>query len=419
MDANQVYSLTNGNYLDEICAVDNIFIRQLANLSADGAKNLKVVSFIIKDKVNNRGEIAKRGIRPDEKSVMDICKLAPLVDGVRSKNLLEEVAKFRASTLNFHEVGPNFWKENEEILMIDYLLSACLCYVEIFDSTANVEKFFATRNRFIAGGVTGLRAEDTSKYVSYLTTYPVNYQSKQLKILKLNVNKSGMKIVQPRSFIDFNRNIKITPLFMMTSFVQGLEETLRTRIVKFKYIKDNMTEREFITTLSPEILLTHYDEKFVQKMMSNVTSQLIRGYVRLPELGISKYDASGVRALNISRITSVEVINEFDTSFINVDFETILPAFKETINNMRDVRILAMVHEDLTGKLPQDENAFEIRNALISFVDGQYALGTTTALRYIHKYMVSRKQFFPLYNGGTPVQYGSIDSNFNLGVDNF
>lgn len=419
MNANQVYSLTNGNYLDEICAVDNIFIRQLANLSADGAKNLKVVSFIIKDKVNNRGEIAKRGIRPDEKSVMDICKLAPLVDGSASKNLLEEVAKFRASTLNFHEVGPNFWKENEEILMIDYLLSACLCYVEIFDSTANVEKFFATRNRFIAGGVAGLRAEDTSKYVSYLTTYPVNYQSKQLKILKLNVNKNGMKIVQPRSFIDFNRNIKITPLFMMTSFVQGLEETLRTRIVRFKYIKDNMTEREFITTLSPEILLTHYDEKFVQKMMSNVTSQLIRGYVRLPELGISKYDASGVRALNISRITSVEVINEFDTSFINVDFETILPAFKETINNMRDVRILAMVHEDLTGKLPQDENAFEIRNALISFVDGQYALGTTTALRYIHKYMVSRKQFFPLYNGGTPVQYGSIDSNFNLGVDNF
>jgi hypothetical protein len=416
MDINQVYSLTSGNFLDEICTVDNLFIRQLANLSSDGAKNLKVVSFVLKDKANKRGEIAKRNISPEDKSVIDICKLTPLVNGSESKNLLEEVAKYRSMTLNFDDVGPTFWKDNEEILMIDYLLSSCLCYVEIFDSTANVEKFFATRNRFIAGGIAGLKAEDTAKYVSYLRAYSVNYQSKQLKVLKLSANKSGMKIVQPRSFIDFNRNIKITPLFIMTSFVQGLEDTLRNQIVKFKYIKDNMTEREFITTLSPEILLTNYEETFVQKMMSGVTSQLIRGYVRLPELGISKYDASGVRALNISRITSVEVVNDFDKTFIDVDFETILPAFKETINNMRDTRMLALIHEDLTGQLPQTTSSIELRSTLVAFVDGQYALGTTTALRYIHNYMMSRIQFFPLYKGGKPIQYGSIGSSFNLGL---
>jgi hypothetical protein len=136
----------------------------------------------------------------------------------------------------------------------------------------------------------------------------------------------------------------------------------------------------------------------------------------MPELGVSKYDQSGVRALNVSRITSVEILQEFDASFIDVDFDTILPTFKETINNQRDPRILNMVHEDLTGQPSQAQSAAELRNSLIAFIDGQYAMGTTTALRYIHTYMVARAQIFPMYNGGKRREFGNIGSGFNLGV---
>lgn len=411
-----MYTLTNGKYMEEICTVDNPFIRQLSYLAKQQAEQLKMVSFVMKDKAQNRGEIAQKGIHASQKSVIDMCKLTPLVDN-QFRTLLDEVAHYRASTLNLHDVAPTFAKDNAEILMVDYLLSASLCYVEVFDSTANVEKFFATRNRFIAGGLANLKPQDTAKYVSYLQTYSVNYQTKQLKVLKMNVKKGGFSITQPRSFLDFNKSIKITPLFLTTAFMEGVNKILQGNIIKFKYIKDNLTEREFITTLSPQILLSYYDEGFAQKMLSGVGAQLNRGYVKLPELGISKYDHSGVRALNVSRITSIEVINEFDASFIDVDFDTILPTFKETIATMRDPNILNMIHEDLTGKTAQANSLPELRNILISFVDGQYAMGTTTALRYIHKYMVQRKQFFPMYNEGKPVQYGTIAPTFNLGVE--
>lgn len=416
MDINQVYGLNTGQFLDQICAVDNIFVRQLANLAIEQARNLKVVSFVLKDKLNNRGEIAQKGVPASSKSVIDMCKLTPLVGVYGSRNLLEEIAQYRAQTLNFSDVPDTFWKDNMEMLMVDYLLSACLCYVEVFDSTARVDKFFATRNRFIAGRLAGLQASQTAKFVSYLQSYSMNYQMKQLKVLKLNINKSGFKVSQPRSYLDFNKSIKVTPLFLMTSFVDGVSEVLKNNIVKFKYIKDNLTEREFITTLSTEILLKYYDQDFVQKMLSGVGVQLNRGYIKLPELGISKYDDTGVRALNVSRITSVEVIDSFDTSFIDVDFNLILPVFKETINQIRDPRILNMIHEDLTGKPAQASSVPELRNMLIYFVDGQYAIGTTTALRYLHKYMVARPQIFTMYNGGKRREFGSIPANFNLGL---
>lgn len=416
MDMNSVYGLTSGKFLEPICAVDNQFIRQLAHLAEQQAKELKVVSFVLKDKVNNRGEIALKGVRPSEKSVIDLCKLTPLVGAYGSKNLLEEIAQYRASGLNFSEVHDTWWKENAEALMLDYLLASCLCYVEVFDSSAKVEKFFATRNRFIAGSLAGIEPAATAKYTSYLQTFSVNYQTKQLKVLKLTSNKTGFKISQPRSFLDFNKSIKVTPLFLMTSFVDGVSEVLQNNIVKFTYIKDNLTEREMVSTLSPQIMLKYYDQEYVQTAMASTGVALNRGYVKMPELGLSKYDHSGVRALNISRLTSVEVISEFDSSYIDVDFDMILPTFRETVDNLRDPRILNMIHEDLTGQPSQALSIPELKNTLISFVDGQYAIGTTTALRYIHSYMVSRAQVFALYNGGKRREFSMPGNSFNMGT---
>lgn len=411
-----VYSLAPGKIIDSLCTVDNQFITQLANLAVESARNMKVVSFIMKDKAQNRGEVADESIRPEDRSVIDICKLSPLVGAYGSKTLLDEVAHYRANMLRFTDVGPSFAEDNKEMLMVDYLLASGLCYVEVFDGKGHVDKFFATRNRFIAGALAGMSNEETSKYTSYLQAYSVNYQMRQLKVLKLTAKKDGFKISQPRSALDFTKSIKVTPLFAMTSLVAGVDGLLREGILKFKYIKDNLTEREFITTLSPQILLQYYDNDFVQKMMSGTGTFLNRGYIRLPELGTSKYDASGVRALNVSRITSIERVTEFDSRFINVDFDTIMPNFIDTVSDLRDVRFLIMIHEDLTGTPAPTQNAAELRSSLIAFVEGQYAMGTTMALRYIHTYMVSRPQIFTTYNGGKRVEYMNTRSSFDLGV---
>lgn len=413
-----MYALTTGSFIDQLCAVDNLFIRQLANLATNEAKNLKLVSLVLKDKVSNRGEVAQKGVHPASKSVIDLTKLTPLTSHFQSKTLMEEIAQYRASTLNFpeHQASPTWWRDNAEILLIDYILSSALCYVEVFDNTARVEKFFATRNRRLAGLLAGLADNDTAKYVSYLQTYSVNYASRQLKILKLNVTKTGFSITQPRSFLDFNKSIKITPFFLMSAFVDGVSDILANNIIKFKYIKDNLTEREFISTLSPQILLTYYDSEFVQKMLSTVGVQLNRGYVRLPELGISKYDQSGVRALNVSRVTELEIVTSFETRYIDVDFDTIVPAFRETILNLRDLNLLSAIHVDLLGQPATVANLPIIQGDIINHVEGQVAIGSTMALRYLHDYMIQRQKFFPMYNGGRPVQYGAITNDFNLGL---
>lgn len=415
MNMEAVFGLRDRPILDKIFAIDNRFIRQLATLTVDSARSLKVVSFVMRDKAQNRGEIQQRGVRAADKSVVDICKLTPLVGGEGIRNLLEEVAYYRYHSLNLSGQAPDFWKGHAHVFMADYLLASCLCYVEVFDAGGNVDKYFATRNRFLAGALAGKSEEESREYNSYLETYVTNYATKQLKVLKVRHNKSGFKIVKPRGYLDFNRNVKITPIFFMSLFVDEINSILRERMVRFKYLKDNLIERELITTLSPEILLKYYEQEDVEKMISNVGSKLDRGYIKLPELGLSKYDQTGVRALNITRITSLEMVNEFDTRFINVDFDNIMPAFKATIDNIRHPQILAAIYEDLAGERPEETNPMMLRVSINAYVDSQYVLGTTQALRFLHMFMLQRPKIFVGYDGLRRDYSITQGRGFNLG----
>lgn len=403
MDINNVYNLVNPQVIETLCAVDNPFIRQLAHLSSEQAKQLKTTSFVLKNIANNRGEIAQRGIHSQDKSVIDITKLTPLVDSQNFRTLQEEIAYVRNWQLQMHNTltHPTWWKDNAEMLMVDYLLASCLCYIEIFDNTANVEKYFATRNRFIAGTLTNMSPQETGKYTNYLQSFAQNFETKQLKVLKITANKNGFKITQPRSFVDFSRQIKITPVFLMTTFMDGIQDELARGVLRFRYLKDNLTEREFITTTNPSLLIQTYGEDFTQKMVHNMASQLHRGYVKLPEFGISRFDYSGVRALNVSRITQVERLSpqEVDLSFVNIDFDNILPSIKQGVYEINSPQVLQLAYEELSGQKPPVHNSTaELKTIFDQFIDAQHAIGTTTALRHMHKYMVARPQFFPRYN---------------------
>lgn len=416
MSIEQVYGVTGDKIIDSLCAIDNMFIRQVAMLAKNQVKDGKVVAFVIKDKLSKRGEVAKRGMKASEKSVVDLGKLGALVGYKGARSLIEEIATYRADRIHTMTAKENFIKRNMEILMIDYLLATSLCYVEVFDSAGNVDKFLATRNRKLAGNICNLEDSETTKFAQYLQTYETNYEKRQLKVLKINNNKTkGFTITQPRAFVDFNKTVKVTPLFLMSLYIEGLNDILTDNILSFTYIKDNLTEREFVTTLSPRILITTYGEEMAQKMMGGVSTQLDRGYIKLPELGISKHDPTGVRSLNISRITSVKKVEDFDRSFIEVDFNRILPYFKNTIELMRDTQAIGIIHNDLLKTYPTNTTVIEAKQAILNFVEQQYRMGTTTALRQFHKYMMIRKELFPTYNGGVPdVNLFKTDS-FNLG----
>lgn len=410
-------NINTTGYIDKLYALNNEFIRRLTVLATQSAKQLKILNVVTKNNLVNRGETAQKGVAADEKSVLDICKLTSITGAFPT--LKEEIAYHRWQTLGFGN-QPNmqdFWKKKTDILMLDYLLSTCVCYVEVFETGIKVDKFMATRNRFIAGAMAQMDLSLTQKWNNFLQPIMADYTMNSLRMLKITKTKDAFKVTQPRTGVDFNKYVKVTPVFFMNTFIENISDVLQSNILRFKYIKDNLQEREIYTTLSTPILLSCYPQDFVQTMYSNCGNNLGRGYIRVPELGVSKYDNSGVRALNISRITSVEVVPDFDRRFIDVDFDSIMSRFKQGIDNITSFVELDILYQDMLQDIPPENcTLIEMKARIEAFADSQYALQTSTFLKRLHLFMLSYSKLFGGYTGKRVAYAGFNNSNFDLGV---
>lgn len=407
----KIYKLTEVGYLDSLMCLDTPFMRQLATLGVEQTKNNKMLSVELDNALCNR---TKNGVS----AVLDIKKLPSLSGGYA--NLKEEVATYRAKSIGLVQegdlAGESFIQRNADVLFLDYLLASSVCYVEIIDN-GKVDKFLATKNRMLAGHLCEKSEEETRKYVNHLTSYSSVFESKQLSYLKININKKGKSITQPRGYIDLTKKVKITPLFFINIYLKRIMELLSQGFVKFTYIKDNLTEREFVSTLNEGKMSQYYSSEMVAKMKGNYASKLSRGYVKLPEMGISQYDVTGARSLNVSRLISVEVVDSFDTRFIDVDFSLILNAFVRGIQNCEDINMLVHIYTEFVGKPPLEYDIAIIQSELVSYIESQHIIGTTTLLRQLHLYMLNYPQVFKGYDGKS-ANYGLSNTvPFNLGLD--
>lgn len=415
-----IYSLTEGKYIEQLNSVDNLFIRQLYALSVNTAKSKKMLGIVTKNFLSNRGDIQNKDII--DKSVLNVCNLSPLVDKENCKNIVEDIAKYRWGKLSF-DYSEDYWKEKSTLLFLDYILSSCLCYVEVFEKGSSnksnmVDKFYATRNRFIAANVAKIEANETSKFVNYLTPVLSDYKIDSLRVLKLSRQKKGFKITQPRSAINFSKAVKVTPVFFINTFVQSLIPLLKDNIVKFKYIKDNGQERELVTTLSKDIFEKYYDKSYAENIITKCEMKMDRGYLKVPELGCSKYDDTGLRALNISRITSIDIVDTFDSSYIDVDFNSIIPTFKATIEAINNEEAIKLLYQMLLNKMPENKSVADLKSEIMVFVDGRFAIGTSTFQKELHKFMLKYHMVFKGYTGKPNVAtIKSQDNSFNLGFE--
>jgi hypothetical protein len=390
-------------------------------LALNSAKNMKMVGVVTDNFLSSRGDLNINSL--SNGSVLNICMLSPLTNREKYGTIVEEIAHYRWSKLSLSD-DKEYWKERTTLLFLDYILSSCLCYVEVYEDGSSsgkkansVDKFYATRNRFIAARVAGIEDAETSKYVNYLTPVLSDYRMSSLRVLKLNRQKKGFKITQPRSAINFNKAVKVTPLFFIDAFVRGITPVMKDNMVKFKYIKDNGQERELITTLSESIFEKYYDKTYAENVIKQCEMKIDRGYMKVPELGCSKYDDTGLRALNLSRITSIEVVNDFDSSYIDVDFNSIIPTFKATIEAIHNEEIMGMIYQTLMGESPQNKSLIDIRSEILVYVDGRFAIGTTTFQKELHNYMVRYKMIFKGYTGRpTQMTMDFSNNSFNLGL---
>ena len=324
-------------------------------------------------------------------------------------------------------------------LFIDYLLSASICYVEIPKfitkdgiATHSYDKFLCTRNPAIIRQWLGTSIEDTwTKYASKLIISPENIATNEIPIIKLNTSGKGNTVTVPRKSLKLDKLVCI-PLYMINSFCEGFKTRLNAELLEFTYLKDNDTERKLVTTLNPDILKQVYSAEFIGKIFANIDvagnkqgdmylpTKIGRGYIKVPEVGLPRFDESGVRSLNLIRLLEIKPItlDEVDLSCINVNLNTVQGNFVSGIEHLAGVskeELLVLYRKltDDTTELTHEIQAAVLVEKIKQFIDQRIIIFSTTYLRTLHKFMVENPQWF---STTSDVVSTEVKSSVNFGV---
>ena len=320
-----------------------------------------------------------------------------------------------------------------------YFLRNYLCYVEIptyryekstGERKASYDKFLATACLDIAAAWASLD-EDTAitKYGKHLDSFDdIDAEDVLVPIVKLGRNKMGRSITRPRNPLDLDKQgIRIVPVFALRSYVSRFYANAKEEVARVTFIKDNGSERVIDTTFSPELLKDLYnDSTFVSNMLESCydgnflgSTVIDRGYIRVPEVGASIYDGSGVRAISYTRICSIEYGVEPNMEFARVDLDGVVFAFSGYVNKLNDKQINQLVTDlsmegfdvdTLTGKnrgLELVVDAFQLE----SWADLQNKILSTTFQRSLALFMMTNPQWFRDYTG----ERGGLSSEVTFG----
>lgn len=406
MDKEEIYGLT-GDIAS--LAVKNQFSLNLNKACYALGQQLKPFCFFADEKRKQYG-------------VLDFC--SPQFTGLAGESsLYNEIAEFRTEQLkrDYVTLGTQT-EETKKALFFDYLLAECVCYVEVPKytrkdgrPTPSFDKFFATKNpRLMALWINEDINLVTRKYAHRCKTTAVELMNNELRIAKLNKGTKGTSITIPRNSLDASK-ITVTPLFCMNALINGFYEALSSSILEFTFMKDNGTERVLASTISKEIMYDYYnDHDFVSRALYGVDifsekvggmtlgSKLGRGYIKVPELGSSRYDSTGTRSVNIARLLKIQKLEEVSREFIDVDLSSVQLAFENGLNVLTVkhpehlVQLAGIVGtEDLSG----GETDVQLSQIIKRTVDTNCTILSTTYLRELHRIMTKHPEMFPLYTG--------------------
>lgn len=338
------------------------------------------------------------------------------------KSLVDEIFDLRSEA--YKQSGIFLSDTDEDIkktIFYDYLMSISICYIEIpkyitKDGLAQrtFDKFLVTKNPAIMSAWMGCQpAEMQAKYSARISSTQIEMINNELRAVKLLTSAKGNSISCPRGAFS-TKSMTCIPLFMLYAFQKGFENSLKSKILKFTFLKDNNTVRELCSTLDFDILMKYYnDSSFVGGMLTasdidsqkqggmQMSSKMNRGYIRIPELGSSIYDKSGVRSLNIARVLKVEEVSEVDTTFINVDLNSVVQNFYDSLDYVfkKFPEQLPTIYVAMTGEQPDTTQNPVLVSKLNGFVNSRSVILSTTFHRELHLFMVNNPQWFPLYTG--------------------
>lgn len=351
-------------------------------------------------------------------------------------NLMQEIRNFHILNLMATQnMLGDYPQITDKTVFIDYLLSVSVCYIEIpkyikrGDSMAkSYDKFIATKNMDLMADWVGKNTfEIEGKYSVGSDAFDLVQNT--VRLIKLTTKQNENRLSKPRDAV-YTGDMSVLPLFMVNAFMDGVHEKLKSGIVRFVYAKDNGVVRELVSTCNRELLEKVYKESgFVDKMLSPVLNddgtlcrKQDRGYVRLPEFGSSMYDETGVRAVNINRILACNemAVTDVDLSYINVDLDGVLDAFKEGLQRVygSSPQEMKQFYMEVLGEEPADfgiETYLKCYEGIVQYVDTVSIAMTTQFNKALHKFMITHPQWYPYYTGmGKTVKKSYANNDFGV-----
>lgn len=290
---------------------------------------------------------------------------------------------------------------------IIFLLKTAICYVEVCSSGGQVKKMVASSN---------LKLLQVYGDISHFNGTNISISKDAINYIKI----TKTKLVASRTPLYANDNrIRVVPIAVLQLAGDIVKQRLENGLWQFSYFKDNGSVREMVSTVNKDTLCQLYDVDFVESAIGGTgfDAQTLseRGYVRVPEVGASKYD-SGVRALNLTKIFEMKPISidDVDKRFIDIDFAVIVPSFKSSIDKVNDFNMLKMVCEQLSIQIDDNVTSVAVvKDRINEWVDLSVVYGSTQFLRSLHLYMLSNPIVFGGYSGKR-VEFSAY--NFNMGV---
>lgn len=338
---------------------------------------------------------------------------------------------FNDNYINLEEVD----ELTKKAVFIDYLLNISICYIELPKSyekggvkKVTYDKYIATKNSKLLSIWEDIsEPECYAKYTKRIVPMEEDLRSGCIKLAKLSISdKKGVSISVPRNKINVE-NMKCMPIFMVNNFLKGIYPYLENGMLEILYAKDNNTERDMVTTLNMDIVNKYYGKGFTDmvsesiEFIDNIEDEIFlipkqnRGYIRVPELGCSRYDKTGVRSINIARILEMKQVQGFNTEFVDIDLDAVIGNFEvmsEGLCIRNKEEFMNMVYT-LCSVMPKIDDTSHLMSMIRVWISNNNSYHGTVFKRYLHNFMLSNPQWFKGYTGKRTL---STNNNDNLGV---
>ena len=282
-----------------------------------------------------------------------------------------------------------------------FLLKTSMCYVEYTGYNGQLRKMILCSNMNILRECRDFNVANLNYHVTdatnlnkYNGTHLNGGMNTELKAVKIN-KKLITELKTP--ILLKGTTIRVAPLCLMLR--NAAMVLSRDGITRYNYYKDNGSLRSLVSTKDRSILIKHYTSEKASEMLDGASLTLDtlfnRGYIRIVELGASKYD-SGVRAINVAKIKSAEEISddEVDYRFVDVEFDTIVDTFKYHLERQSDIELLNKINGDFNENPEHSESKPYILNEIFKKVDSNVTYGSTQYLRQLYLYMADRPEIF-------------------------